>query len=182
MQNTVLLVVDVQTSMIENHPYNEDILLSNINTVISLCRENNIEVIYVRHDGGIGDELECGTAGWQIYKAIAPLDGDKIFDKNLNSAFRGTGLKEYLDSRNTKGIILTGLQTEYCIDTTCKVAFEYGYEVVIPEETTSTYDNFYLSGEALSEYYVKKIWDGRFARIVSMEELNQYVYGTVNSL
>jgi len=182
MENTVLLVVDVQTSMIEKHPYREEILLTNINTVISLCRENNIEVIYVRHDGGIGDELERGTEGWQIYKAIAPLDGDRIFDKNFNSAFRNTGLKEYLDSRNIKKIILTGLQTEYCIDTTCKVAFEYGYEVVIPEETTSTYDNSYLSGEALSEYYVRKIWDGRFAGIVSVEELNQYVYGKGNRL
>ena len=175
MGNTVLLVVDVQTSMVENHPYNESNVLSNIKTLISLCREKCVEVIYVRHDGGIGDELERGTDGWQIWKDIEPLSSEQIFDKRFNSAFRGTGLAAYLDSRKIQRIILAGLQTEYCIDTTCKVAFEYGYEVLIPEESTSTYDNEYFSGEKIVKYYTQKIWKDRFAQIIPMEELKSTI-------
>lgn len=175
MKNTVLLVVDVQTAMVEDHPYNEADVLSNIASLISLCRQNGVEVVYVRHDGGPGDSLEKGSDGWQIWQGIEPLPTEKIFDKTFNSAFRGTGLAAYLDGKNIKRIILVGLQTEYCIDTTCKVAFEYGYEVIIPEETTSTYDNFHFSGEKLSAYYTEKIWKDRFAEIISMEELKATV-------
>lgn len=175
MKNTVLLVVDVQTAMIKDHPYNEAEILTNITSILSLCRQNGVEVIYVRHDGGPGDELECGCDGWQIWQGIAPLPSEKIFDKNFNSAFRRTGLKEYLDTKNIKRIILVGLQTEYCIDATCKVAFEYGYEVIIPENTTSTYDNSFLTADKLSEYYTQKIWKGRYAEILGLEELESAV-------
>ena len=175
MKDTALLVVDVQTAMIEDHPYNEATVLSNIAALISFCRENGLEVIYVRHDGGPGDALERDTDGWQIWPGIAPLAAEKIFDKSFNSAFRGTGLASYLDGKNIKRIILVGLQTEYCIDTTCKVAFEYGYKVLIPEETTSTYDNPSFSGEKLSAYYTEKIWKDRYAEIISMDELKSTV-------
>ena len=175
MKNLVLLVVDVQTAMVLNHPYNEEKVLSNIALLITLCRRLGLEVVYVRHDGGIGDELEYGSDGWQIDTSITPLEGEKIFDKKFNSAFRETGLKEYLDSRGAEKIILTGLQTEYCIDATCKVAFEYGFKIMIPEDATSTYDNQYLSGKETSVYYTEKIWKGRFAEIISMEELNSII-------
>lgn len=98
---------------------------------------------------------------------------ERIFDKQYNSAFLHTGLKEYLDSKNTKNIILVGLQTEYCIDTTCKVAFEYGYNIMIPEETNTTFDNDYLTGKGLYELYNYKIWNNRFAKVMSIEEIEK---------
>ena len=73
MKNTALLVVDVKTAMVEDHPYNETSVLSNIVTLISLCRKKGLEVIYVRHDGGPGDSLEQGSAGWQIWSGIEPM-------------------------------------------------------------------------------------------------------------
>lgn len=172
MRNTVLLVVDVQTAMIEEHPYNEKQVIKNIKHLISSCRNYGIEVVYVRHDDGIGSELERNTGGWQIYSEIAPQD-ERIFDKQYNSAFLHTGLKEYLDSKNTKNIILTGMQTEYCIDATCKVAFEYGYNIIIPEETNTTFDNKYLSAKSLYEFYNYKIWNNRFAKVTAIEEIEK---------
>jgi nicotinamidase-related amidase len=171
MNNTVLLVVDVQKVLIDEHPYNEQKVIENIKKLISFAREKDIEVVYVRHDDGIGTELEAGSDGWQIYEAISPTTTEKIFDKQYNSAFLNTGLKEYLDSKEIKTIILTGLQTEYCIDTTCKCAFEYGYKIIIPEETNSTYDNDYLSGEKLYQYYNFNIWNKRFAKVLPVIEV-----------
>jgi len=173
MKDTVLLVVDVQTALILAHPYNEEKMINNIKHLILFCREKNIEIVYIQHDGGTGDELECDSDGWQIYKDITPHLGEKIFDKHYNSAFKSTGLKDYLDSKNIKNIILVGMQTEYCMDTTCKIAFEYGYNIIIPEETTSTYDNSYFTGKILYEYYLYKIWKDRFAKVISMDELEK---------
>ena len=82
-------------------------------------------------------------------------------------------MKEYLESKNIDTIILTGLQTEYCIDATCKSAFEHEYKIIIPEETNTTFDNEYLSGEKLYEFYNYKIWSNRFARVLSMNEVTE---------
>ncbi len=171
MSKSVLLIVDVQTALVEKHPYNEQNVIDNIKKLISTARGNGKEVLYVRHDDGKDSELEYGTEGWQVYAKIAPNNGEKVFDKQYNSAFLKTGLKEYLDSKQIDTIILAGLQTEYCIDTTCKSAFEYGYKIIIPEETNTTFDNEYLSGEKLYEFYNYKIWNKRFANVLPVEEV-----------
>lgn len=171
MNNIVLLVVDVQTFLIKGHPYNERRVIDNIKKLISIARDNQKEVLYIRHDGGKGNALEYGTEGWQIYDAITPDNHEKVFDKQYNSAFIKTGLREYLDSKKIHTIVLVGLQTEYCIDSTCKSAFEHGYKIIIPEETNTTFDNDYLSGEKLYEFYNNKIWNKRFADVMPVEEV-----------
>ena len=173
MKNMALLIVDVQKAMIDDHPFHEKELLKNIERLLKTARQNRIEVIYVRHDGGIGDELESCTEGWEIYPSIAPKLTEKIFDKRFNSAFKETQLKEYLSEKNIGTIVLAGMQTEYCIDATCKVAFEYGFTVLIPEGTTTTYDNDFFSGAVTAKYYEQKIWNKRFADVLSMEEIIQ---------
>lgn len=171
MSNIILMVVDVQTALIEKHPYNEHKVIDNMKKLISIARVNEKEVVYVCHDDGKGEELEHGTDRWQVYADIAPNNDEKVFDKNYNSAFHKTDLKEYLDRKNIDTIILVGFQTEYCIDATCKSAFDYGYKIIIPEETNTTFDNEYLSGEKLYEFYNYKIWNKRFANIISIEEV-----------
>lgn len=171
-EKRVLLVVDLQTALLDDEPYCGDAVLQRVSRLITRCREQGVEVIYVRHDGGVGDELEYGTPGWEIADAIAPLPEEGIIDKRVNSAFRGTGLSAYLDEHKVKSIILVGMQTEYCIDATCKSAFERGYEVTIPQGAFTTYDNNWLSGEKLNEFYTH-IWNGRFAKILPFEEVIQ---------
>ena len=173
MQNTVLLVVDIQNGLVRENPYNRKPFLENVGRLISQCRRKGIEVIYVRHDDGPGSELERGTEGWEICGEVAPLAGEKIFEKQYNSAFLKTGLKEYLDGKNVKTIILVGMQTEYCIDATCKSAFEQGFQVITPEGTNTTFDNEFLSGKKSYEFYMEKIWNGRFARVLPLGELEE---------
>lgn len=171
MSNIVLLVVDVQNALINAHPYNEQRVIENIKKLILTSRDNKKEVLFVRHDGGKGTELENRTYGWQIYDKISPNSNELIFEKKYNSAFHRTDLKEYLDSKNIDTIILVGLQTEYCIDATCKSAFDYDYKIIIPEETNTTFDNDYLTGEKLYEFYNYKIWNNRFADVIPVEEV-----------
>ena len=171
MKNIGLLVVDMQEALVKEKPYNEEITINNIELLINKCRENNVEVIYVRHDGGKDDELEYGSEGWQIHSKIAPMEGEKIVEKRFNSSFRNTDLRGYLKERNIDTIILVGMQTEYCFDATCKVAFEYGFDVIIPEGANTTFDNEYMSGKKIYEYYNFKIWKNRFAKLEKVEEV-----------
>lgn len=173
MSSTALLIVDVQNLLINGHPYNEKKVIKNIKELLLAARENNKEVIYVRHDDGVGTELEKGSHGWEIYKEIEPKENERIIDKEYNSAFHKTSLQSYLDSKKIDTLILVGLQTEYCIDATCKSAFDLDYSVVIPEETNTTFDNEFLSGERLYEFYNFSIWNNRFAKVMPMSDVKR---------
>ena len=177
MNNVVLLVVDVQNALIQEHPYNERRVIENIKRLISTARDNKKEVVYVRHDDGKGTEFEQGTAGWQICHEVTPNSSELIFEKQYNSAFVKTGLGAYLDSKEVDTVILVGLQTEYCIDATCKSAFDKGYKIIIPEETNTTFDNEYLTGEKLYEFYNYRIWNKRFADVMSVEDVMRILLG-----
>lgn len=171
MNYDALIIVDMQSALVEANPYNRAVVIENIKILLIACRKKGIPVIYIQHDGGNGDELEHGNDGWTIYKDIFPLPDEKIFEKQYNSAFRKTGLHAYLSQISAKNIILCGMQTEYCLDVTCKVAFEFEYKVTIPQSTTTTFDSAFASGKNLSEYYENQIWNNRYAQVVSMKRV-----------
>ena len=167
---TVLLVVDVQQALVDNSPAHKDEFLINLKFLIDAAHASGTEVVYVRHDSSPDPELAAGTPGWQICSALKPRVDERIVDKHFSSSFRRTNLREYLDGRGVERIVLCGMQTEYCIDTTCKVAFEYGYDVIVPSGCTSTFANPLLSGEKIVLFYEKLIWHPPLATVVPMED------------
>ena len=171
MRYDAMIIVDMQTELIKNNPYNKEQVLENIKHLLSVCRNNQVPVIYIRHDDGEGTDLEAGSEGWEIYNEIAPISDEVIIDKQFSSAFRETRLKEHLDKIGAKNLILCGMQVEYCFDTTCRVAFEYGYNVTVPKATTTTFDNTLATAEDLCTYYEDKIWHNRFAQVIEVEEV-----------
>lgn len=171
MTNTALLVVDMQAALAKYNPWRLDTVVENIGDLLTACRARNIGVIYVRHDDGPGGQLEKGTPGWQIVDRLTPGEGEAVFDKQRNSAFLGTGLEEYLRGKGIGTIILTGMQTEYCIDVTCKGAVERGLALIVPQDANTTFDNEYLPAERLHAFFNRKIWAGRFAEVVETEAL-----------
>lgn len=166
----VLLVVDTQKAIVNNKLYQFDLFVSNVKKMIDTARRNHIEVIYVRHDDGVGSALTRGNDGYEIYDEFSPADNEIIFDKYVNSAFVNTGLSAYLKQKNENTIVIIGLQTEYCIDATIKGGYEHGFEMIVPENTNSTFDNRFMDSEMTYRYYNEFIWNGRYARCIPFEE------------
>ena len=166
----VLLVIDAQQLITTTKLYQYDIFVENVSSIIKESRDKKIEVIYIRHDDGPGSELTKGNAGFEIFDKFRPEAGEKIFDKQNNSAFRNTGLLEYLKDKNETDIIIVGLQTDYCIDATIKCGFEHGFNMIVPTNANSTVDNEFMSAEQSYKYYNEFIWKGRYAQCISVEE------------
>lgn len=162
-----LLVIDIQTLLVEAKPFAIAECLKVWQEAITGCREKGIEVIYIRHND---EELITGSRGWAIDKAVAPQAGEKIFDKHYNSAFKETGLQAYLDSQEIEHVIMMGMATNYCVDTTVKVAFELGYHVSVIENATTTFDEEDMTADQLVKHY-KSIWNGRFAQVADLETI-----------
>ncbi|RDY25642.1 cysteine hydrolase [Romboutsia weinsteinii] len=166
----VLLVVDTQKLITNEKLYNFHEFVSNVEELIDTARENNIEVIYVRHDDGEGSELTKGSDGFEIYEKFKPCNNEKIFDKKVNSAFKDTGLLDYLTTKKEKDIIVVGLQTDYCIDATIKCGFEHGFNIVVPAYSNTTVDNVFISAEQSYKYHNEFMWNRRYAECISLNE------------
>ena len=63
------------------------------------------------------------------------------------------------------------MQVEFCIDTSVKVGFEYGYKITIVEDAISTFDNIHLSADQILSFYKEKIWRNRFAQLITTKEI-----------
>lgn len=166
----VLLVVDTQKLITTQDLYNFNSFEDAVKSLITAAREHGVEVIFVRHDDGAGAELSEGTPGFEIYEGFEPLPCEKIFDKTVNSSFKGTGLLEYLEKKNVRTVVVVGLQTDYCVDATIKCGFEHGFKMIVPEGANSTFDNAFMTGEQSYKYYNEFMWKGRYAECISVEE------------
>lgn len=173
----VLLVVDTQKLITTPDLYNFNAFECAVKSLIAAARENNVEVIYVRHDDGAGAELTKGTPGFEIYEGFGPQPSEKIFDKTVNSSFKGTGLLEYLKAKNVHTVAVVGLQTDYCIDATIKCGFEHGFKMIVPENANSTFDNAFMTGEQSYKYYNEFMWKSRYAECISVDETIERMKG-----
>ena len=141
----VLLIVDAQKLITNERLYKFNEFVVNVKNLIDTARKNNIEVIYVRHDDGVENELTKGKNGFEIYEKFKPNNGEK-------------------------DIIIAGLQTDYCIDATIKCGFEHGFNIIVPAYSNTTVDNFFMSAEQSYKYYNEFIWNERYAKCISLEE------------
>lgn len=176
MTKTALLVIDAQELITNDRLYAFDRFTANVRTLIAEARKYGVEVIYVRHDDGEGKPLSKGNAGFDVYSGFAPEAGERIFDKFVNSPFRDSGLLDYLQKKAVKMLIVTGLQTDYCIDATVKCGFEHGFEMIVPEYCNSTFDNDFMTSEQIYRYYNEFMWKNRYAKCVDMAEALELIH------
>ena len=166
----ILLVIDMQKGIADSELYNYETFMDRTTRLIEAARKNHVEVIYVQHDAGPESGLSVGDEAFEIADQVAPEKGEKVFVKTINSCFGNRELTQYLERQEDKRLMIIGLQTNWCIDATVKSAFERGYEVIIPEETNSTFDNDYMTGETTYRYYNEEIWPDCFAECVTFDE------------
>lgn len=178
MKPDALLIIDTQNGLVNAHPYGEETLIANIQRLQAAFRQAKLPIVYVRHDGG--DEfLTAGTPDWEIASAIAPEAGERVFEKSVNSAFRGTELHAYLQELGVKTLLICGMQTEYCVDTNIKVAFELGYRVLVPRGGTATFDNPLICARNMIAFYERFIWHGELAQVLPVDELEASLTGEI---
>ena len=165
-----LIVIDIQEGLVKDNPFDTKNFIINTKAIIQHFRDQNIEVIFIRHseDEGL---LAMGSDNWQVYHELKPQENEKIFNKYYNSIFKDTELKEYLNRKNITDVTFIGMQVEFCIDTSVKVGFEYGYKITIVEDAISTFDNEHLPADKILSFYKEKIWRNRFAQLKTTKEI-----------
>jgi nicotinamidase-related amidase len=150
-----MLVIDVQTGLIASGWRGEEVL-SRINGLISRAREAGAPVIYIQHDGGAEDAQWnwIGSDDWALDPGLlAPRDDEPVIHKAACDAFWRTGLADHLAAIGADRLVVAGLQTQYCIDTTCRSATALGYPVRLAADAHTTDDATHLAAEQIVAHH-----------------------------
>jgi nicotinamidase-related amidase len=89
--------------------------------------------------GPMGRLLVRGEPGNQILDALAPLPGEIVIDKPGKGAFYATGLGTILKELGITHLVVAGVTTEVCVQTTMREANDRGYECLLVEDATESY-------------------------------------------
>jgi nicotinamidase-related amidase len=151
--HTALLLIDVQRGLIEGFEADWAGVLDTIRAVLIRARAAEVSIVFVQHDGRAGHPLQVGSDGWLIHPSITPLAGEVIVHKRWSDAFAETDLGVQLESLGIRHLVITGAQTEYCVDATVRRAASSGYDVTLVADGHTTSSSRLLSREQIIAHH-----------------------------
>ena len=151
---TALLIIDVQQALCsgEYEAFESQRVIDRINLVSRKARAVGAPVIIIQHESQ-GGPLDFGTEGWKLAKALEALPTDTYIRKRATDSFHQTELHSVLQAKGIKSLVICGLQSEFCVDTTTRRALALGYPVVLVSDGHSTMDNSVLSAAQISAHH-----------------------------
>lgn len=187
-----LIVIDVQESFRQRDSWRT---ISNpqigkqVDRLVATMRASGDLVVWVLHaEPGTGGAFDPALGFVRLIDGLVPSDGEPVITKTSHNAFTTTNLAQLLTTEGIGEVVICGIRTEQCCETTTRVASDLGYRVLFVTDATATNpiehrdappgrtideivaDPRTLSAEAViarTEYALA----GRFATISSVEEL-----------
>lgn len=178
--SAALIVIDVQQGFDDpswgarDNPDAEQ----NIGRLLKAWADAARPIILVRHDSiESGSPLTAGSPGNLLKDTVADAPHDLFVTKHVNSAFYGDpDLHGWLQARGIRQLVITGIQTNMCVETTARMAGNLGYEVTVPLDATHTFDlegpgGIRLTAAELSRATAANLDGGGFARVVTTDDV-----------
>jgi nicotinamidase-related amidase len=167
-----LVIIDVQQGMFSfRRPlYQGKEVLARIAGLLAGARGALVPIFHVQHDGGPGHILAKGSIGWPHHAAVQPRSGEAIVEKRYSSAFHDTDFHSRLTEAGVDRLVVAGIQTEMCVDSTCRAAVALGYKVMLVWDAHTTFDSPVLPAEKIIAHHNRTLADG-FVDLVSASDV-----------
>lgn len=179
--NAALIVVDVQEGFDDpsfmgkrNNPAADH----NIEAIIKTWEKAKRPIVVVQHNSvSSGSVLNPSKPGNSLKPYVKSVKPDLAVSKSVNSAFYGTpDLDQWLKSSDIHQIVIIGIQTNMCCETTARMAGNLGYEVIFVPDAMHTFDatgpdGVVISADEITRATVASLFDGEFAKIASTQEI-----------
>lgn len=183
--NAALLVIDVQQGFDDpslarlgrNNPAAE----KNIELLLDAWQRTGRPVVFARHTSlESGSPLRAGTPGHDLQDFVRERRGrgpELLVEKTVNSAFIGTpDLGDWLTGEGIRQLVIVGIQTNRCVETTARMGGNLGYDVLVALDATYTFGDSGPEGERLTADQLAlatavNLHGGQFARVVATGDL-----------
>ena len=151
---TALLIIDVQHALCHGKyaGFEADRVISRINSVSDRVRKAGDLVVVIQHESPDG-ELAYKSEGWSIASGLITSPNDTFVRKTATDSFHNTDLQSILKNHNVDHLIVCGLQSEFCVDTTIRRALSLGYPVTLVSDGHTTMDNGILTAAQISAHH-----------------------------
>ena len=134
--NTALLVVDVQTGVVERAT-ERDAVVANVGSLVEKARQEQVPVVWVQH---ADDDLAKGSDEWRIVPELSPRDAEPLVEKRYGDSFEETTLESVLSGLGVGRLVVVGAQTDQCIRSTLHGALARGYDAMLVSDAHTTED------------------------------------------
>ncbi|CQD42505.1 cysteine hydrolase family protein [Yersinia mollaretii] len=175
MTHSALLIIDVQQSF-EHRPYwqQQDLpaFSAALNQLITGCKQRGVALVDVFH---VSPEGPFSLAsGYVKPMSLVSHQADVTVQKRIHNALTDSGLDQWLKEKQINHLIISGLRTEQCCETTARVASDLGYQVTFVTEATMTFPMTHPNGMAFSsealKLHTETVLADRFATIRTVAE------------
>jgi nicotinamidase-related amidase len=134
--NTALLVVDVQTCVVEG-AHQRDAVVANVGSLVEKARRERVSVVWVQHSD---KNIVRGSDGWRIVPELAPGAAEPLVEKAYGDSFEDTKLETVLSDLGVGRLLVVGAQTDACVRATLHGAFVRGYDATLVSDAHTTED------------------------------------------
>ncbi|MDB6087733.1 MAG: hydrolase [Gammaproteobacteria bacterium] len=179
-----LIVIDVQESFRKRPYWRSDELpafLANVQSLVDLSLKRGIPILQVFHQELTDDASDAFSRSSGLVRPMHELSlrADAVFHKHVHSAMfaetaDGITLEDWLRHRGVEEILVTGIRTEQCCETTTRHASDLGFAVRYVTDATLTFPMQARSGREFSPAEIREhtelVLEGRFARVVTTAE------------
>lgn len=172
-----LLIIDVQNDYFKNgkYPlYKPEQALEKVKRLVECFRKQNLPIIYIQHVSSKQSGFFVpDTEGVKLHSEISPSGNEAVVIKHFPNSFQQTVLADELIKNEVTDLVICGMMTHMCVDTTVRAAKERGYNVTLIEDGCAT-RSLEHSGSTISADTVQKVYmaslNQQFAEVITCEE------------
>ncbi len=178
MSDTALLIIDIQNDYFPGGTMELEGALAagaKASAALAAFRAGKLPVFHVRHLSvrpGATFFLPA-TEGAEIHPSVAPAAGEAVIEKNFPNSFRATDLKARLDQAGVKQLVVAGMMTQMCVDSSVRAAADLGYKVTLLADACATRAQSF-GGESVPAAQVQRAFlaslNGLFAKVQPTDE------------
>lgn len=178
--NTALVLIDIQNDYFRggrNELVNAEQALAHAKQALSLFREKGLPIFHIRHINLQENATFFlpDTDGVKIHEQIFPQTDEKIILKHTPDSFFQTELERHLEIQGIKRLVICGMMSHMCVDTTVRTAKRSGYKVLLLSDGCATKDlawnDTVIPAETVHITFMASL-QGTFAKVINTEELS----------
>ena len=173
----VLVLIDIQNIYFTEGPYklhHPETTAQNASEVLGFFRKTKQPVIHVKHAFNTNGYNEDIVLLNDFCSLVKPVENEIVIEKRYPNAFLETTLQEELDKLGAKDLVIVGMMTHMCVDTTVRMAQNFGYNVTVVDDACTTksltYENEIIPAETVHKVFIASL-NGKFAQVVKTDSL-----------